>query len=692
MISKNLLENMKEELIEAYGPSAEFREGQEEAIAAVLTKKRALVVQKTGWGKSLIYFLSTRILRINGSGPTIVISPLLALMRNQIDSAERFGLSAATINSANIDEWDEIEEDIENDMVDILFISPERLANESFNEKILPKITSSIGLLVIDEAHCISDWGHDFRPDYRRIIKIIRFLPPNVPLLATTATANNRVIEDVAEQIGDDILIQRGGLVRESIAIQMISLKSKEERLAWLAKNIPDMSGTGIVYCLTINDCKMVSDWLQEVGIEAYAYHSKIDIDRRHELESMFIDNKMQVLVATTAFGMGVDKPDIGFVVHFQRPANIVSYYQQIGRAGRAIDKAYAIMLVGQEDNEINKYFIDSAFPTFKEMDKVVRLLESHDHLRLYEIMNKLDFQKGRLDKCLKILLINGDIYKDGGLYYKSATSWNPDMSQAEAITAMRYDELKKMDELIGTEECYMKFIAKELNDDSAEECMKCSNCLWEELFSCDLTESEVTHASRFVKSQFYSIEPRKKWPSGVRQCGSNRIAEEHRYEKGIVLSNYGDVGWGKIVKKNKYTDKHFDDQLVEASAELLKGQINKWGITWVTSVSSLRHPELVRSFAYRLSEKLNLPYFDSIEKLNNSRQQKELQNSHSQYSNAYDSFAITEVYEGNVLLVDDMVDSRWTLTVCAYKLLEQGSGEVYPFALSNSAGSKGSD
>jgi len=692
MIPRNLLENMKSELIKAYGSSAEFREGQEDAIATILTKKRALVVQKTGWGKSLIYFLSTKILRDQGAGVTIVISPLLALMNNQIDSAERFGLQAATINSGNIDEWENVKDRIISDEIDILFISPERLANESFNQEILPQISSSIGLLVIDEAHCISDWGHDFKPDYRRIINVIRYLPSNVPLLATTATANDRVIEDVAKQIGNDILIQRGSLVRESIIIQMISLSTKEERLAWLVKNIPTMGGTGLVYCLTINDCNMVSEWLKECGFSAYAYHSKIDIVTRRELESMFINNHMEVLVATTAFGMGVDKPDISFVIHFQKPANIVSYYQQIGRAGRAIDKAYAVMLVGQEDDEINKYFIDSAFPTYTELDKVVRVIESYDHLKLFQFMDKMNIQKGRLEKCLKILLINGDIYKEGSNYYKSAKVWNPDMSLAEAITSMRYDELKKMDELIKTDECYMKFIANELNDDSANRCMKCSNCLREEFFSSDLTEKQITNASRFVKSQFYSIEPRKQWPSGIRHDECNKIVEEYRYETGIVLSNYGDVGWGKIVKQNKYIDKYFEDQIVEASVELLTEKIDDWDIKWVTSVPSLRHPELVRSFARRLSESLGLQYYDVIEKVCDSRQQKELQNSHSQYNNAFNSFAITKIHDGNVLLIDDMVDSRWTLTVCAYKLRKQGSGKVYPFALSNSAGSKGSD
>jgi len=382
-------------LKQAFGRDAEFRDEQLEAILAVLRGKRVLVVQRTSWGKSIIYFLSTKVLRAKGRGLTIIISPLLALINNQLDSAERLNLLSRTINSNNQGDWDEIINEIHKDNVDILFVSPERLANDDFQRKVLNKISKSIGMLVIDEPHCISDWGHDFRPDYRRIVNIVKFLPNNVPLLATTATANNRVIEDIKLQLGNDILVQRDPLVRESLIIQVID--RKEERLAWLIENINKINGTGIIYCLTKNDCNIVNKWLNQNSISSCAYYSGLKSNKEEErnerliIENIFMENKIKVIVATTAFSMGIDKPDISFVIHFQKPGNVVSYYQQIGRAGRALDKAYAILLAGSEDDDITEYFINTAFPTYKEMDGIIKLLESNDGMTKGELMNQID-------------------------------------------------------------------------------------------------------------------------------------------------------------------------------------------------------------------------------------------------------------------------------------------------------------
>ena len=685
-------------LEEVYGIGAAFRDGQLDAIIAVLQGKRALVVQKTGWGKSLIYFLTTKILRNGGKGLSIVISPLLALINNQIDAANTFGLIGRTINSNNEKEWEEIIQEISNNKIDVLFISPERLANEEFNKKVLSQINKSIGMLVIDEAHCISDWGHDFRPDYMRIINIVKFLPPNVPLLATTATANDRVVRDIAEQLGEDILIQRGPLIRDSLSIQVIHLDMKEERLAWLSENIVKMQGTGIVYCLTKHDCKLVSGWLNSCGIDAYAYYSGLKKDKEEEkeerlkLEQMFINNQMKVLVATTAFGMGIDKPDIGFVIHFQKPGNVVAYYQQIGRAGRGIKFADAILLAGNEDDDITNYFINSAFPTYKEMDMIIKALESSNGLSLYGIMREVDISKTRLENCLKFLLIKGDIYKEESKYYKSPKLWVPNMGHSESITKTRQYELQRMNEFINIKDCYMEFVAKELDDSFAEKCHKCSNCKQDEIYSTTPQRDIILNAIKYIKNGYFIIEPRKQWPSGISIDNKNKINEMFQCQNGIALSSYGDAGWGREVSKNKYMDDYFSNDLVNASFELLKDLVKENNIEWVTAVSSIRRPELVKSFAERLSKTLGLPYYDSIIKIKNSKQQKELHNSHSQCQNALESFEVENVHKGNVLLVDDMVDSKWTFTVCGYKLITNGSGFVYPFALANTAGSGGQE
>ena len=678
-------------LEDAYGEGASFRDGQIEAISAVLQGQRALVVQKTGWGKSLIYFLSTKILRDRGKGLTIVISPLLALMNNQLDSAERFQLVSRTINSNNAEDWEAITDEIAQGQVDILFISPERLAKKEFNEKVIEKISGSIGMLVVDEAHCISDWGHDFRPDYRRIANIIKFMPYNVPLLATTATANDRVVEDVADQLGENILIQRGPLIRESLALQVIKLDRKEERLAWLSENIRKFDGSGIIYCLTKSDCNLVSAWLRCCGIDAQAYYSGVEGDRR-ELESMFIKNEMKVLVATSAFGMGIDKPDISFVIHFQKPGNVVAYYQQIGRAGRGVEPAYAILLAGSEDDEITEYFIKTAFPTFREMDEVIKIIEGSEGLSINGLMSGLDMSYKRIEHCLKVLSINGDVYKEGPKYHKAVKAWEPDMEYANQITRIREHELNRMNDFIDTKECYMKFLAKELNDEYALDCGKCTNCLEKEIFPSEAKMEDILGALDFIKGEHYAFDPRKQWPSGERIEGKNKIYEDLRCERGIALSNYGDAGWGRMVRKNKYDDGRFSDELVEASKELLAERIFENEITWVTSVSSKRRPELVRNFAEKLASALELPYHECIAKTHDAKQQKELNNSHKQFENAWNSFDVGQVMPGNVLLVDDMVDSKWTFTVCGYKMRENGSGKVYPFALANTAGSGGSD
>ena len=686
-------ERLQKELICIYGESAEFREGQLEAILSVLEGKRTLVVQKTGWGKSLVYFLATKVLRSQGKGATVVISPLLALMNNQIDSAMFFGLSAATINSNNIEEWDEIVEKVLDNKIDVLIISPERLSNEVFMTKVMNVISRSLGMFVVDEAHCISDWGHDFRPDYRRILNIIKYLPSNVPLLATTATANDRVVEDIKKQLGSNITVSRGTLTRDSLAIQVIHMSSKEERLAWLSDHLNELPGVGIIYCLTVSDCSLVSGWLNSRNIVAHEYTGKMDANNRNEIQQLFMLNKMKVLVATVAFGMGIDKSDIGFVVHFQKPGNVVTYYQQIGRAGRGITRAIAILFDGQEDDKITEFFIASAFPTEYEMEDIIRVITNLEGASIYDVERNVNMKHKRIEACLKYLSVNGDIYKEGSKYYKSPKVWVIDNEHSIHITDLRHYELKRMNDFVHTQDCYMKYVAGELNDTTAKACGKCSNCLHDDIISNNINKDTLYSAERYIKSGYYIIEPRKVWPSGVKLHGKNKVDELYRHQEGIVLSNYGDAGWGRIVAECKYKNNEFSQELVDVSYNLLKDYVVKNDITWVTNISSLRRPNLVKNFTMRLAIILKLEYIECIEKVIDSVAQKKLNNSSKQFENVDISFAINDnILSGNVLLVDDMVDSRWTLTVCSYKMIRKGCGKVFPFALANTAGTNGDD
>lgn len=675
-----------------YGGNAQYRDGQEEAIRDVLQGKRTLVVQKTGWGKSLVYFMATQVIRERTGGVTLIISPLLALMNNQIESAAKLGLQVRTINSENSADWDCIFGEIRDGSVDALIISPERLANEEFKEVLTMQLSARVGLFVVDEAHCISDWGHDFRPDYRRIVDIINLLPPNIPVLATTATANNRVVEDIKKQLGGNLVISRGSLMRDSLAIQVIELASREERLAWLSENIRTIPGTGIIYCLTIRDCELVYRWLKAKGIVCACFHSKVAVEEKDAIVDRFMKNEIKVLIATVAFGMGFDKPDIAFVIHFQKPGNIVAYYQQIGRAGRSIDQAYAILFCGNEDDEINNYFIDSAFPTEEMMNAVIEAVTEHPGIGRRAFEQYVNMNQGKIKQCIKYLTVNGDMYIENKKYYKTPRMWKPDLEKSSAITRIRKQELRQMNEFVRISGCYMRYIAKTLDDVSAADCGRCANCLKEDIFRKQVSVEEIADAQKFVREGFHIIEPRKQWPSGVRILDKNKILPEIQCETGRVLSDYGDAGWGMAVKECKYKKGYFDEQLVDASVKLLQDYVVENDIQWVTNVSSRRRPELVRSFACRLASCLGLEYRDIIEKKMDSRCQKEFNSSYLQYQNVNDSFEVHEPLPGNVLLVDDMVDSGWTFTVCGYKLREKGSGKVFPFALANTAGRNGDE
>ena len=688
----SLTNELLAELKQYYGADAEYREGQLEAIIAVLEGKRTLVVQKTGWGKSLVYFMATKMIRKKSEKFALIISPLLVLMENQIGSATKLNLKVKSINSNNKESWEETIQEVARGEVDALIVSPERLGNEEFKKILLQEIADKIGLFVVDEAHCISDWGHDFRPDYRRIVDLVRLLPTNVPVLATTATANDRVVNDIKAQLGDDIVVSRGGLIRESISIETIALDSREERMVWLKNNLNSIEGTGIIYCLTVNDCKLVDRWLNEQGIICRTFYADLAPEEKAETVELFMNNEIKVLVATVAFGMGFDKPDISFVIHFQRPGNLVAYYQQIGRAGRQIENAYAVMLYGDEDDEINEYFINSAFPTEEMMQDIINVVSAYPGIKRTAIQRYTDMKAAHIEKSLKYLEVSGDIYVEKSQYYKTPKLWKPDLERSRVVTAIRKKELENIVAFSKTTQCHMEYIAKELDDRTAHLCGKCANCLGHSSYNNLISPTELVEAQNFIKNDFNVIQPRKRWPDA--ECSEREkitIETEYSLEEGRVLSNYGDAGWGREVSKDKYKNEYFGDELVLASYELLKNFVQENNIVALTYVPSLRRPTLVKNFAERLAKKLGLEFYAGLEKTKDVVCQKTMNNSFNQWRNANESFTAVEIRTGNTLLVDDMVDSRWTFTCCGYKLLKLGNGKIYPFALANSAG-KGSE
>lgn len=667
--------------------NATFRDGQEDAIRHIVDGKgRLLVVQKTGWGKSFVYFIATKLLREAGAGPALLISPLLALMRNQIAAAERMGVHAATINSDNMDDWTAVEGKLAKGEVDILLISPERLANERFRTQVLAGIAAQVSMLVIDEAHCISDWGHDFRPHYRLLERIVKTLPPNLRLLATTATANNRVMEDLAAVLGPKLDVSRGDLNRTSLSLQTIRLPSQAERLAWLAEQLATLQGHGIIYTLTVRDANQVAQWLKIQGFNVEAYTGETG-DRREQLEQALLNNQVKALVATTALGMGYDKPDLAFVIHYQMPGSVVAYYQQVGRAGRALDSAYGVLLSGQEESDITDWFIRSAFPTRQEVTDVLGALEDEPNgLSVPELLSRVNLSKGRVDKTIALLSLEAPapIAKQGSKWQLTAATLSEAFwDRAERLTALRRDEYQQMQDYVSLPfGDHMGFLIGALDGDPSVVTEPALPPL------PTAVDSELVKAAvEFLRRTSLPIEPRKKWPDGgMPQYGvKGVIAPAHQAESGKALCVWGDAGWGRVVRSDRYNDKHFSDQLVQACVEM----INQWqpapAPVWVTAIPSLKNPEIVPNFAKRLADSLGLPFFQALVKTEDRPEQKTMANSAQQARNLDGSLALVDqpIPSGPVLLVDDIVNSRWTLTVAAWLLRTGGGGEVWPIALS---------
>jgi ATP-dependent DNA helicase RecQ len=665
---------------------ATFRDGQEEAIRHLVEGKgRLLVVQKTGWGKSFVYFIATKLLREAGAGPALLISPLLALMRNQIAAAERMGVRAATINSDNVDDWTQVEGKLAKGEIDILLISPERLANERFRTQVLAGIAAQISMLVIDEAHCISDWGHDFRPHYRLLERIVKTLPQNLRLLATTATANNRVMEDLAAVLGPNLKVSRGDLNRSSLTLQTIRLPSQAERLAWLAEHLAKLQGHGIIYTLTVRDANQVAQWLKTQGLNVEAYTSETG-DRREQLEQALLNNQVKALVATTALGMGYDKPDLAFVIHYQMPGSVVAYYQQVGRAGRALDSAYGILLSGQEESDINDWFIRSAFPTRQEVADVLRALEDEPNgLSVPELLGRVNLSKGRIEKTIALLALEAPapIAKQGSRWQLTAATLSEAFwDRAERLTALRRDEHQQMQDYVSLSfGKHMGFLIGALDGDPSVVTEPALPPL-----PATVDTELVKAAVEFLRRTSFPIEPRKRWPDGgmPRYGVEGSILPNHRAEWGRALCVWGDAGWGGLVRQGKYHDGHFADELVAACVKMIQKWNPQPSPTWVTCIPSLRHPELVPNFAQRLATALGLPFHRVIAKTDARPEQKTMANSTQQARNIDGSLALNgqPIPPGPVLLVDDMVDSRWTLTVAAWLLRKSGSGPVWPMVL----------
>jgi ATP-dependent DNA helicase RecQ len=665
-------------------PDAEFRGDQLEPIRdVVVDRARVLCVQRTGWGKSAVYFVATALLREAGAGPTLIVSPLLALMRNQIDAAERLGLRAHTINSTNRDEWDDVRNRLAAGTTDLLLISPERLNNPRFVEEMLPLFARSVGLLVIDEAHCISDWGHDFRPDYRRVKDMLDRLAPGVAVLGTTATANDRVVADVVAQLdassGGALRTYRGPLARSSLRLEVLELPRPAERLAWLASNLPSLPGSGIVYTLTKRDAEQVATFLCASGINAVAYSGEHETDQRIATEDRLLRNEIKAVVATSALGMGYDKADLTFVVHYQAPGSVVSYYQQIGRAGRGVEHADIVLLRGGEDRRIQDFFIEQAFPDRERVTAVLAALADagEEGLTVRELMAVVNLGMSRIEAMLKILDVEGAVSRAGSRWkLLPDADWTYDAERYAQVTALRRAEQRAMAAFGSDGRCLMRVLQEQLDDPAPADCGRCSVCAGAR-FDAPPDPALVEAAGRHLRSTPIELEVRKMAPDpgGVMR----KIPADVLVEPGWALARFGDGGWWPAVERGLECGS-FEADLVEALANLVR---RAGGVDWVTSVPSVRLGDVLARLCDRVAHALSVPSVPLVARADERPPQREMANAAQQAANVRGAFrVIATPPAGTGALLDDRRISGWTLAMVGGQLRRAGADRVMPLAL----------
>jgi ATP-dependent DNA helicase RecQ len=669
------------------GEDARLRDDQWTAIEALVRdRRRALVVQRTGWGKSAVYFIATALLRAAGGGPTVIVSPLLALMRNQVAAAQRAGIAAVTVNSSNVEEWQAVYADVQRSAVDVLLVSPERLNNPGFRDAVLPELAASAGLVVVDEAHCISDWGHDFRPDYRRIRTLLDDLPSGTPVLATTATANERVIADVADQLGTDTLVLRGSLERESLHLAVASLPSAAHRWAWLADRLPTLSGSGIVYTLTVAAADELASFLRSRGITAASYSGRTDDAERRIAEDDLLANRVKALIATSALGMGFDKPDLGFVVHVGAPPSPIAYYQQVGRAGRGVERADVILLPGAEDEAIWRYFASLAFPAREQVEQTLAVLGDRP-MSTAALEAHVDLRRTRLETMLKVLDVDGAVRRVSGGWVATGQPWAYDADRYARVSADRAAEQQAMRAYAATDGCRMEFLRRQLDDPGAEPCGRCDRCTGIPL-SPDVTPDSLAAAQAALGRPGVEVEPRRMWPTGLAALGlelSGRIPVELQADSGRALGRLSDVGWGSRLREVfAGPDREVPDDVLRAVVQVLAG----WGWesrpTGIVALPSRSRPLLVASLASRLSEVGRLPLLGTLERVRDTGSRGG-SNSAQRLLAVHGALGLPphlKLDDGPVLLVDDRIDTGWTMTEATRLLREGGAGHVLPLAL----------
>jgi ATP-dependent DNA helicase RecQ len=649
-----------------------FYDTQWDAIEKILQGKRILLIEKTGFGKSLCYqFPATQL-----EGTTVIFSPLIALMRDQVKKLNALGLSAKCINSNQTDEENnQIIKETKENRIKILYIAPERMENYEWLET---SRQLKLAMVVIDEAHCISVWGHDFRPSFRRIVSLVQLLPFNFPVLATTATATKRVEKDILGQMGGNTISIRGNLLRNNFHLRVIRVESEDEKMAWLGANIHKIPGNGIIYTGTRINTKIYSNWFEYLGISSIHYNAGLDGELRRDIEEGLLNNRWKCVVSTNALGMGIDKPDIRFIIHTQIPASPIHYYQEIGRAGRDGKPTYAILFYNAKDVDLPKAFIEGARPSVEEYKKVMDALKQ-EPLGERHLIRKTNLKQTQV-RVIKSDLMDQKIIREvkygrDKKYEYQFDAPELDTKSFEALRNAKMQDLGKMIEYAETDKCRMKFLCDYLGDSLNSNCGKCDNDLNKQII-VNFTRDWRTRIESFRGDDFPVLE--------VETTRTNLV-------NGVAASYYGFSNVGATIHRCKYENGgDFPDFLLKLTLKVFR---KKWGnekFDLIVYVPPTESGNLVKNFAEKISTILNFPISHNLKKQRATEPQKVFQNSLLKKENISEAFEYTrpdEVDGKSILLIDDIYDSGATIKELGKVFTNLGAVKIAPLVIAKTTG-----
>ena len=649
-----------------------FYDDQWETIERILKGERVLLIEKTGFGKSLCFQFPATIFK----GITVVFSPLIALMRDQVKKLNSLGISAKCINSEQTaEENSNIIADAIKGGIKILYIAPERQENSEWIEATRQM---KLSMIVIDEAHCISVWGHDFRPAFKRIINLVKLLPTGLPVLATTATATKKVEADIASQIGGSISILRGDLLRENFKLFVIKVSSDDEKLIWLGKNLDKMPGTGILYTGTRVDTEIYSNWFEHLNLSTTSYNAGLDIDSRIAVENGLMDNKWKCVISTNALGMGIDKADIRFIIHTQIPQSPIHYYQEIGRAGRDGEPAYILLFYNPEDKDLPESFIEGGRPSIQKYEKVISAIKN-------ELLGEKELMKKTNLKQTQIRVIKSDLVEQGIIrevmfgrdkkyeYITNALALNA--KTFEELRNTKKADLEKMIEYAETSQSRMKFLCDFLGDTTNHPFNNCDNTGLKKI-KVIVNEEWKKKLQEFRENYFPKLI--------VESKGSNIV-------NGIAASYYGFSNVGAALHRCKYqTKEDFPDFLLKLTLRAFRKKFGQEDFDYIAYVPPTSSGDLVKNFATKLSQVLKFPITHDLIKIRQTKEQKIFANGFLKSDNVSGafSFANPDLFFGkNILLIDDIFDSGATVKELGKLFTKFGAVKIAPLVIARTVG-----